>query len=369
MTQSIMLGTISLNNMAGGLERNIVYLANRLANEGHYVVLVSFDLEHAESFFEIDSRVVWIKVGVSQPHAPITFAKRLQLIKHIRSAMIRHDIRKVVVFSHGLLVRFLTAGLGLNSKFICSERNAISMYDFIQQRKWNLNFILLALVEKITVQFDEYENDYPFWLRRKIVTIHNPVFPSANQSDLSKPIILAVGRLTTQKRFDLAIKSFAGMLQQHPNWQLRIVGSGPMASELQELINTLGVSQSVSIKHPTKSMERHYSECSLFLSTSQWEGFPNALAEALSYGMLGVGFENTKGVSLLIKDGINGFLVPGEPSVPNLKEALFRIMKTQSDWPHMSSNARLISDIYSPKEWIAKWLTTLQSANHSNGEG
>ena len=369
MNNTVMLGTISLNNMAGGLERNIVYLANNLVEIGHKVILLTFDFPHATSFFEIDPRVVWIKAGVSQPHTAVTFRTRLQLIGNIRSAIKMYGVRQIVIFSHGLMARFLAAALGLCVPIICSERNALSMYSFIRQRKWNLNFLLLIFARKITVQFDEYKNDYPFWLRPKISTVHNPVFPPANQSDLSRPIILTVGRLTLQKRFDLAIKSFADTLQQYPCWQLHIIGSGPLASELQGLIDTLGVSQSVSITPPTKSMEVHYKECSVFLSTSQWEGFPNALAEALSYGILGIGFEDTKGVSSLIKDGRNGVLARGEPSVANLKEALLRIMKTQSDWPNMSKNARLISDIYSPDKWIVAWLTTLQSANNSNRKG
>ena len=47
--------------------------------------------------------------------------------------MVQHDIHKVVVFSHGLLARFLIAGLGLKISFICSERNALAMYNFIRQ--------------------------------------------------------------------------------------------------------------------------------------------------------------------------------------------------------------------------------------------
>ena len=122
MTQAIMLGTISLNNMAGGLEKNIIILANHLANKGHRVVLVSLDLGKAKPFFEIDERVAWIRAGVSKPHAPVTFTERLNVIRNIRLAMVQHDIHKVVVFTHGLLARFLIAGLGLKISFICSER-------------------------------------------------------------------------------------------------------------------------------------------------------------------------------------------------------------------------------------------------------
>ena len=72
--------------------------------------------------------------------------------------------------------------------------------------KWNLNFLLLAFVKKITVQFDDYKNDYPFWLKHKIVTIHNPVFLHLDFQIFRKRILM-VGRLAVQSGFDIAIKA------------------------------------------------------------------------------------------------------------------------------------------------------------------
>ena len=359
MTVSVMLGTISLNNIAGGLQKNIIYLANNLVNEGHKVVLLSFDLEKAQPFFEIDKRVVWIKAGVSMPHSPVTFTQRLQIIKKIRSAMIDYDIRKVVLFSHGLLARFLTAGLGLGADFICSERNSLAMYGFIRQSKWNLNFLLLALVKQITVQFEEYCNDYPFWLRHKILVIHNPVFTPSDFSDLSQNRILMVGRLTAQKRFDLAIHAFKILLDKQPDWQLRIVGEGPLKKHLNELIDVLDVKNSVSILSPKKSIESHYLNSSIFLITSQWEGFPNALAEAMSHGLIAVGLAETAGVPNLITKGETGILMCGPISGDGLARTIIKTVANKDSWDYLSNNSKKITRRFSGHEWVQRWLCLL----------
>lgn len=359
MKQSIMLGTISLDKVAGGLEKNIVYLANQLADEGHTVVLLSFDLHIAKSFYKIDERVVWIKAGVSQPHARITFAERICLIKNIRLAMTKHKVTKVVVFSHGLLARFLVAGLGLKTMFICSERNSLSMYDFIRQSKWNINFILLALVKRVTVQFDSYKNDYPFWLRPKITVVHNPVFPSNTPSDIKSKRILLVGRLTAQKRVDFSIRAFAMVYNKYPDWQMRIVGDGPLKDNLLKLISELGLTKAIQIVPPSNSVEDHYKSSSIFLITSQWEGFPNALAEALAHGLVAVGLNQTQGVPNLIVSGYNGELVEGQPTISELAKTLIYILECPEKWHSLSQNAQKITHQFSSRNWINRWLRLL----------
>ena len=350
-----MLGTISLDKVAGGLEKNIVYLANQLVDEGHTVVLLSFDLQPAKSFYKIDDRVIWIKAGVSQPHARITFAERINLIKNIRLAMTKNEVTKIIVFSHGLLARFMVAGLGLKTMFICSERNSLSMYDFIRQSKWNINFILLALANKITVQFAEYKNQYPFWLRHKITAIHNPIFRPPVSSDLSKKNIIMVGRLTAQKQFDIAIQAFAIVLEQYPDWKLCIVGQGPLESQLRMQVNSLKIAKSVWIRPPSKSIENYFLDSSIYLISSQWEGFPNALAEALSYGLLAVGAKSTAGVANLIDDGQNGILVDGDANHQNVAAAILRLLEQEEDWRRMSQTSKAIADVFPATSWIEKW--------------
>ena len=302
MIAPIMLATISLAGKAGGLEKNIVYLCNELVESGKKVILLTFDFASAETFYELNSNVTWIKVGISRPHTRMSIPQKIQLVKAIRENIKNHNIGKIICFTHGILSRFLLANFGLNADIICAERNSITMYDFIGQKKWNINFISLLFTKGITVQFDEYRSDYPIWLQQKITTVNNPVFHQTKNSDLSSKTILAIGRLATQKRFDLLIEAFAIVIKDWPEWHLKIIGEGHMKTDLSHLIDELGLASSVTIIPPTHSLEQHYENSSVFAISSQWEGFPNALAEAVSYGMLAVGFHQTSGVNKLINN-------------------------------------------------------------------
>ena len=139
-----------------------------------------------------------------------------------------------------------------------------------------------------------------------------------------------VGRLAVQKRFDIAIKAFAIVLKYHPDWHLHIVGDGPLHSKLNTLAKKLGIHESVSILPPTRSIEVHYRECSIFLIASQWEGFPNALCEALSCGLIAIGSEETSGVPNLITSGKNGELIHGKMSTARVAKTLVNTIERKN---------------------------------------
>lgn len=360
MSEKIALATIALNNMAGGIERNIVYLANHLANTEREVFLISLDQEDAVSFFEIDPRITWIKVGKTQPHTAISFRARCAQIALIRQKLRANDIDQLICFTHGILVRFLAAAAGLGIRTICSERNALEMYRFISTRKWNANFLALAFVDKIVVQFDTYREDYPIWTRHKVRVVNNPVPRASTQTKLSHKTILSVGRLATQKQFDLLIRAFAIIHNQHPDWQLVIIGEGKLQQELVSLISNLHLTKKAKVIAPQKNMSESFVKATIYAQPSKWEGFPNALAEALAHGLIGVGFANTRGVSNLILDGYNGVLAKGTYSPDRLAQSLITVIQQQDQWLTMSTRSRKISDRYSYERWQEQWFDVLE---------
>ena len=113
MIRNVALGTISLNNVAGGLERNIIFLANRLSELGFKVYLYSFDCEVESSFYPISPEVNWVRLGVSRPHQKASIWEKLETVAKLRAAIIRHDIDSIICFSHGLLPRFILVSLFL----------------------------------------------------------------------------------------------------------------------------------------------------------------------------------------------------------------------------------------------------------------
>lgn len=353
----IVLFTISMHEMAGGLERNIVYLANSLANDGHQVDLITFDFPNASTFYPIDSQIRWHCLGRTKPHGGISFSERFSLIRRIRNTLFagKQNCDFIICFHHGLLARILLANLFKRTKVICSERNALTLYDHTSTKKWNLNFFLLLLVEKITVQFSSYKQDYPIHLRKKITSIHNPVFPPPIQKENRTKTILSIGRHCSQKQFDLLIKAFYLAREKNYDWELVIIGDGPLTSTLSNLISDLKLENKVHLIPPQKSLLEWYSNASLYCQPSLWEGFPNAQAEAMSHGVIPIGFSSTRGVADLIQEGENGYLCHGDFTAENLASSLSNAMTDTKSHRTYSLEAKKVTTTYSPKSWKSKW--------------
>ncbi len=359
----IVLGTISLNNMAGGIERNITYLANDMASRGYDVHLISFDNENAKSFYHIDKQVTWHKVGVSKPHSSISFSDRLKLISKIRN-VIKYNAPSspIICFSHGILLRFYIASLFLKCSLICSERNSLSLYKYITKtKKYNINFMMLFLTSAITVQFPSYIIDYPCFLRKKIRSIPNPVFPVKGKANVTVPdkegkyTILTVTRLCRQKNLEEMIKAFAKIANKHSKWNLKIIGDGQWYETLKKLISELKLENRVFLLGKRSNVKNFYKESHIFCLPSQWEGFPNSLAEALSYGLPSIGYDDCSGVNQLIINEENGLLAKKNGNIDNLSRTIDTLINNTELRKKMSDNAITSVEKYNPKKVFDIW--------------
>ncbi len=367
---SIALVTIALNNMAGGLERNIVALANKFVRDGHTVRLVTFDWATAEAFYDIDERVAWFRLGTTEPHSPISRVERGKLIRRMRDAFTTSPaVTHIVCFHHGLMSRCLAARGLRSAKIICSERNALSIYDHISTPKWNRNFLALAAASRITVQFKGYRKDYPLWLRNRIVEVPNPIYsePVVAEQHLNRErVILSVGRLNAQKQFQLLIEAFDALRARDPSWKLRIIGDGPLRNALDQQIKALGLQSCVTISQPTTNVAALYTNARLYCQPSLWEGFPNALAEAMAAGMVPVGFTKTRGVVDLVESALgeaaHDVLAPGGFNSANLAETLIRVADAEASWPSWAHRARRVRELFSTQRWSSAWDHVIDAA-------
>ena len=360
--------TISLDEMPGGLERNIVTLANTLARHRHACSLVTFDRANAKSFYRIAKNVQWYKVGTTRPHAPIGFGARLRLILAIRKALKDARVSVLVCFHHGILVRFVLATLFMRIRIVVSERNSLTLYDHIRQSKWNLNFLLLFLVSRITVQFPQYVDEYPRLLRRRIVVIPNPVPPPPPQpgdDGERQPFqVLAVGRLCAQKNYEMLLEAFATLAPRHEDWELVIVGRGEMREHLLAQAGRYDLESRVRLIPATPSISDVYTRASLFCMPSRWEGFPNALAEAMAHGLPVVGYRGCAGVRDLVDHGKTGLLAAGNGDPLSLSETLDRLMADPEGRKAMGKAAKEFVIQFHPSRIFLQWEDLLSRMGH-----
>lgn len=125
--------------------------------------------------------------------------------------------------------------------------------------------------------------------------------------------ILSVGRLCPQKRHDVAIKAFFDISADYPDIELRICGVGEEQASLEQLAESLGISKKIHFEGSVEDVMRKFSSAKAFLMTSDFEGFPNAMIEALCSGLPVVSTDFSPGVAReLVTDGRNGYVVDRE---------------------------------------------------------
>ena len=176
--------------------------------------------------------------------------------------------------------------------------------------------------------------------------------------DKKEKIILCVARSSFQKNIPCLLRSFS-LIQKKEGWKLFIITSSKKEHPLDKLIIKLNIKKEVRIIKPLSDISNFYQKASIFCIPSYYEGFPNALAEAMSYGCACIGFKDCSGVNELIKNNKTGLLANGLNNEKNLKEKLVRLMKKKELRLKLGLNARKFIANYNEEEIIQEWITLL----------
>lgn len=148
------------------------------------------------------------------------------------------------------------------------------------------------------------------------------------KADLSARTVLAAGRLTRQKGFDLLLEAFASFTASHPDWKLKICGRGHLRDDLRQLVVERGLSDVAKLPGPCRNLPAEMAKASIFVLSSRFEGFPLVLLEAMSKGMAVVAFDCPTGPGDVIDDHRNGILVPAG-DVDGLANAILELIEDE----------------------------------------
>jgi len=347
----------------GGAERVSVTLCHRFAERGWDVTLATFDDGSVPPFFPLSPGVRHVPLGLQRrstglAHSVMNNVRRVRRLARFIAAE-RPD--RIVSFIDGTNVLALLASRGTGIPVVVSERIDPARHRI--PMPWRvLRRLTYKWASAIVVQTQAAAGYFPASWQSRIAIVPNPVAkaPPSDEADAqAPPRIVAMGRLDPQKGFDLLIRAFARVAASHPGWTLTILGEGPERADLERRIAASGVSERISLPGREANVAGVLRRSGLFVLSSRYEGFPNALCEAMACGLPVISFDCPSGPAEIIRDGVDGVLVPPE-DVEALASTISRLIADPALRRELSRRAIEISDRFSDARIEAMWGTILE---------
>lgn len=206
-------------------------------------------------------------------------------------------------------------------------------------------------------------DSYFEWLpKTKRAVIYNPLILIEKEqstiipkgADPDKPWIVAMGRLSYQKGFDILLSAFHQIADKYPNWQLLILGEGEVRSKLETLIENLGLSERVFLPGIISNPFPVLRKSKLFVMASRFEGFPMAHGEAMACGLPVISTDCPSGPREIIRDGVDGILVPNG-DVSALAAAMERLIYDEKERLRLAARTPEVVERFSLEKVMGMW--------------
>jgi glycosyltransferase involved in cell wall biosynthesis len=355
----------TLDSRGGGAERVLTQVTSELVKRGHDVTLLTFGGKDEPDFYPVHPQIKRVWLGIGDVQAPSGVIDLLRRVKSLRRVI--HDLAPDVAvgFMHSAYVPLALALATSSIQVVASEHIS---YDHF--RRLRLDALILrataSLYSRMTVLSDAVRKDFPFYLSSRMEVVPNPVAPmgrSAEPVGGRRKILLNVGRLVEQKDQRTLIDAFAQVAAGHPEWILRIVGQGPLRSDLEAVIATHGLQKRVELAGIIEDMEGEYGSAQLFVMSSLYESFGLATAEALSAGIPAIGFADCAGTNELIRHRRNGLLVQGTDRVSALAVGLDELMSSPQLRQRMGAEGPASVRAFEIEAVGAKWEALLREVS------
>ncbi|MBK9688929.1 MAG: glycosyltransferase [Saprospiraceae bacterium] len=299
------LAIVTYSLVAGGTEKITAFIANHISSDVYDITLILFTTKNQ----------VWdIKDGIS-----IIDLNRINSSKGIIKlyctlVKLKPDIIFSTLTVTNVIVSLIKPFFFFDCKFILRESTILSVNNERLKNKFLYNGIIKLIYpsyDKIIAQSDDMIIDLiknykvP---RKKIVKINNPITNSRGITtkilNCDHPTFITIGNLRPEKGYDRMIEVISKLKFDFTYY---IIGDGEMRRSVEDAIKRYNLSDKIIITGRISNTHDYLKKADIYLQASYYEGFPNALLEAIECGLPAIAYHSPGGTSEIIIDGENGF--------------------------------------------------------------
>jgi glycosyltransferase involved in cell wall biosynthesis len=349
-------------------------MANYWAEQGHDLTLITL-APAEEDFYPLHTGIR--RIGLDLTNSSTTLREALWnnvvRLKQLREAIYRSHADVVISFIEKTNILVLLSTIAMHVPVVACER-IDPRYHKIELVWAVLRQVLYRRTAALVVQTEGVRA----WAEglvhnRAVYVIPNPI---AQIDRIDRPMfngnpsgqtVAAMGRLDPQKGFDHLIQAFAHCVVRHSDWSLVIVGEGPERKRLEALSIQLGIGERVTLLGRLSDPFPVLRKADLFVLSSRYEGFPNALLEAMACQLPVVSTDCPSGPRDIIRNGVDGILVPPD-DVAALAGAMDRLMSDPQERRRLGMQAGEVVERFSPDRIMKLWsdlLARIAVASHA----
>lgn len=353
-----------INSLAGGgAERVVSVLAGGLAKAHEVTVINSYPVPDEYKLDE-DVRHLYLE---EQKSADGFLRRNIRRISRLRKVLKNERTDVLVSFMAEPNFRAIVATKGLKCRTVVSVRNAPEK-EYPDGFRRFLAKILYRKADGIVFQTEDAKNWFPKAIRHRSEIIFNPVDDAFYRvtPDSGRHNIVTVGRLTEQKNHKMLIRAFAWIADRVQD-NLIIYGDGKLRGQLEELIAELHMEKRVFLPGSIKNVADTIKSAKLFVLSSDYEGMPNSLMEAMALGLPCIATDCPCGGPKTLLGDESSMLVEVGDEV-GLTDLMLRCLSDAQFRDRQGALAKVAASAYRSDVIIREWDAYLRLITRTNSE-